>query len=290
MQTDILACPRCKHSFGNSTPTSLRCRHCSQEYEILEGIPRLIDTTSLTTSSAREAFQKNLTWFESHHSSHEEPWRYSERAAEILKRQHVLEEVQRYAPHPNTLLDIGCSLGQLSHLLAPTTRRYYAIDISATAIVKACSQWSGVQHVPHPTFVVASATALPFHTESLDLIICMDGLFGMDMNEELQRLVLAECYAVLRPGGIMILTDYLRPERFHEMEDRIRQTPFQVLRIHYLYDRLWYQVESWFHLLETQRWVRVLLRSTFFARLLRIPSRMFGKIGSRHICVVVQKP
>jgi SAM-dependent methyltransferase len=118
----------------------------------------------------------------------------------------------------------------------------------------------------------------------------MDGLYGMDLTEELQKLVLAECYAALRTGGTIIFTDYLRPERFREMEERIRQSPFKIVDVHYLHDRLWYQVESWFHLLEGQRWVKALLRSTSFAQLLKIPSRLFGKYGSRHICIVATKP
>lgn len=290
MQTEILGCPRCKHSLDFAVPPALRCRHCGQQYEVRDGIPHLIDTSSLDTPTAQNEFQKNLAWFESQHRDQPEPWKYSERAAEILKRRHVLEEVQHYSHHSTTLLDIGCSLGQLSHTLARTAKRYFAIDISPTAVAKAIAEWEHEHNIQRPTFLVASATALPIQPESLDLVVCMDGLHGMDMTEELQRLVLTECYRSLRPGGIIIFTDYMRPERFHEMEERIRQSPFQVLRVHYLYDRLWYQIESWFRLLESQRWVRALLRSTSFAQLLRVPSRLFGKYGSRHICIVAKKP
>lgn len=290
MYSEILGCPRCKHAFDFIVPTVLRCTRCRREYEVREGIPYLIETSSLNTLTARDEFQKNLEWFESHHRSQPEPWRYSERAAEILKRQHVLEEVRHHAPHPNTLLDIGCSLGQLSRSLATTAHRYYAIDISPTAIAKAIAWWKQEHKTQRPSFLIASATALPFQPESLDLVICMDGLHGMDMTEELQRQVLAECYRALRPDGTIIFTDYMRPERFHEMVERIRQSPFQILRVHYLYDRLWYQVESWFRQLEGLRWVKAVLRNTSFARFLKIPSRLFGHYGSRHICIVAKKP
>lgn len=289
MLTEILGCPRCKQTLAFATPTSLYCRSCGRTYQVLDGIPRLIDTSSLNTQTTLNAFEKNLTWFEQHHRSQPEPWRYSERAAEILKRRHVLEEVQKHSSQPTTVLDIGCSMGQLSRTLARSTRNYYAIDISPTAIRKALVWWSNVDEQAQPTFLVASATALPFQPESVDVIICMDGLYGMDMTEELQKLVLGECYKVLRSGGTIIFTDYMRPERFRELEERVRQSPFQVLRVHYLYDRLWYQVESWFHLLEDRQWVKALLRSTLSAQLLKIFSRCFGKYGSRHICIVAKK-
>jgi SAM-dependent methyltransferase len=286
---EILACPRCKHPFGFSTSSSLTCRRCEQQYDIRDDIPQLIDTTTLPSPAARDEFEKNLAWFEQYHRSQSEPWKYSERAAEIVKRLHILKEIQRYCPAPDSVLDIGCSMGQLSRLLNGVARKYYAIDISPSAIQKAHQWWKTREQTPAPAFLVASATALPFRRESFDLLICLDGLYGMDMTEELQGMVLRECYAALRPGGTMIFTDYLRPERFDDMLRQIADSPFSIIRVHYLYDRLWYQLESWLRMIEHWRWVKVLLRNQSFAQTLSVVSRLFGKYGSKHICVVAKK-
>lgn len=290
LDSEILACPRCKYPLDFFFLHRLACRNCGQSYEILDGIPHLIDTSSLPSNSAREEFDKNLAWFEQQHRLKEEPWDFSRRAAEILKREHVLLDIQRHTSDPNAVLDIGCSMGQLSRTTHALARRYFAIDISPSALRKASAWWEQAKEKQRPTFLLASATALPFQRESLDLIICMDGLHGMDMTAELQNVVLAECFSALRTGGVIIFTDYMRPEHFHELVQRVEQSPLTVVKVHYLYDRLWYQMESWFRMIGHFAWVKALFRSTIFARMLSLPSRLFGKYGSRHICIVAQKP
>lgn len=289
LDSEILACPRCKQPLELHSERRFACRNCGRSYETLDGIPHLIDTFSLPSNSAREEFNKNLAWFEQQHRVQDEPWDFSRRAAEILKREHVLLEIQRHASNPKAILDIGCSMGQLSRTTHALARRYFAIDISPSALRKASAWWEQAKEKQRPTFLLASATALPFQRESLDLIICMDGLHGMDMTAELQNVVLAEGFAALRVGGVMILTDYMRPEHFHELVQRVEQSPLTVVKVHYLYDRLWYQMESWFRMIEHLGWVQALFRSTLFARILSLPSRLFSKYGSRHICIVAKK-
>ncbi len=290
LDSEILACPRCKQPLELPSERRFACRNCGRSYEALDGIPHLIDTSSLSSDSAREEFNRNLAWFEQQHRVQDEPWDFSRRAAEILKREHVLLDIQRHTSDPNAVLDIGCSMGQLSRTTHALARRYFAIDISPSALRKASAWWEQAKEKQRPTFLLASATALPFQRESLDLIICMDGLHGMDMTAELQNVVLAEGFAALRVGGVMILTDYMRPEHFHELVQRVEQSPLTVVKVHYLYDRLWYQMESWFRMIEHLGWVQALFRSTLFARILSVPSRLFGKYGSKHICIVAKKP
>jgi len=59
--------------------------------------------------------------------------------------------------------------------------------------------------------------------------------------------------------------------------------------VEYLHDRLWYRIESWFKAVRDWRWVGRLFGSVPVARLLGRVARLFGRRGSRHICVVARR-
>src|SRR2546427_12638770 len=62
------------------------------------------------------------------------PFDYSRRAAEILRHRFVRETVHRLHASPARLLDVGCSMGQLTAQLAGLPRGLFAVDLSRTAI------------------------------------------------------------------------------------------------------------------------------------------------------------
>jgi SAM-dependent methyltransferase len=196
------------------------------------------------------------------------------------------------------IVELGCSQGLLSLKLRGLSETFYGLDISASAVRKAWEHWkkatpsnqnTATPFVTQGRFVVASTTSLPFSPNSTDVIVCSDGLFGWELPQSMQKEVLQQCAQVLRPGGIIILTDYLHPRRFDELIRIVSESPLSILSVEYLYDRLWYQFESWFHLLESRRWVQAVLRNMAIARLLRSFGRFFGKHGSKHLCIVAKK-
>ena len=181
-----------------------------------------------------------------------EPFDYSRRAAEILRHRFVCHAVRRLHPNPTRLLDVGCSMGQLTAQLAGIPQALVAV-------------------------------------ETFDMAVLSDGLYSWQLPPEDRRIALAQAHRVVRPGGYALLTEYLQPRAFPEFVGQVRASPFDLLSIEYLYDRLWYQFESWFKAIRHWPWVRRLFGSVPLAVLLRSLARPLGAWGSRHISVVAQR-
>src|SRR3989442_1187197 len=162
-----------------------------------------------------------------------------------------------------------------------------AVDLSRAAIRAARerlqSGGAGVR------FVVADATALPFEASRFDVVVMSDGLHSWQLPAAERRAALVEAGYVVRAGGHAVLTEYLQPRAFAEFVSEVRAGPFQVVAVEYLPDRLWYRVESWFKVVRDWRWVERLFASVPVARLLGRVARLFGRRGSRHICVVARR-
>lgn len=237
--------------------------------------------------------------FEELYSGTSEPWSYTGRAAEFMRHDFVAAIAHRYMPHPRTLLDLGCSIGQLSEKLgeqfATTTAhgrtKIVALDVSPTAVLKARNRCltRTKDSAADFFFVTAGAADLPFASGVFDVVIASDGLHGWELPLELQQRVVRECERVLAPEGYVVFTDYLHPKKFDHLIEIIRNSPLQIVAVEYLYDRLWYQMESWFHLVQNNSAVKAILRNRSLAHVLKRVSRLFGRDGSKHICIVAQK-
>jgi ubiquinone/menaquinone biosynthesis C-methylase UbiE len=226
--------------------------------------------------------------FEDLHRTRPEPFEYGRRAAEIVRHRFIVGTVRRFCPQPTKLLDVGCSVGQLTRLLGALADTTTAVDLSRTAMARVretCRAAPGSFR-----FSAAGATALPFRGGAFDVVVLADGLNSWQLTAPERRLALAEAYRTLRPGGYVVLTEYLRPVHFAEFIQLVRESPLEVSAIIYLHDRLWYQVESWFKAVRGRRWVERIFRSLVLASVLRFVSRIFGPLGSRHICIVARAP
>jgi SAM-dependent methyltransferase len=226
--------------------------------------------------------------FEDLHRTRPEPFEYSRRAAEILRHRFIVDTVRRLCPQPTRLLDVGCTVGQLTRLLGALADDTTAVDLSRTAMARA---QEACRTVPGRfRFTGAGATALPFRGGAFDVVVLADGLNSWQLTPTERRLALAEAYRTLRPGGYVLLTEYLRPAQFAEFIQLVRESPLEVSAILYLHDRLWYQFESWFKAVRGRAWVERILRSLALAAVLRSVARVFGPRGSRHICIVARVP
>jgi len=216
-----------------------------------------------------------------------EPFDYSRRAAEILRHRLVSDLVRALAPRPASLLDVGCSKGQLTLHLAAGPEIVVAVDLSRAAIRAARERLrtggAGAR------FVVADATALPFGAGRFDVVVMSDGLHSWQLPAAERRAALAQAGYVVRAGGHAVLTEYLQPRAFAEFVSEVRAGPFEVVAVEYLHDRLWYRIESWFKAVRDWPWVERLFANVSVARLLGRVARLFGRRGSRHICVVARR-
>lgn len=223
--------------------------------------------------------------FEERYRTHVDPWRYGERAVEILRHERTASTAN--ALGPQRILEIGCALGQITGRLRASILTC-GIDVSPTAVRRA----SEAVHSPrgHTVFAAASVLCLPFDDQTFDLVIASDGLWGWGLSDAERAAALDEIDRVLSPGGHAILTEHLRPSRFEEFVQSIAASRLEVASVAYLADRPSYQLEA--SLKAVRRWwpARALLGSRSLALALRALASPFGAVASRHILVVARRP
>jgi SAM-dependent methyltransferase len=277
---EVLACPACGGLFQEASATELRCGGCAQDFAVVDGVPRLLWPLGAITLPGHD--------FEGLYRSQAEPWNYSERAAETLKRQRTLEVLGQLLPSRDCrVLDVGCSLGHLTVELSRFSDHVYGADLSQIAIEKARARSQGV--ASPPCFLVASGTALPLRAGTFDAVVVSDGVRSWFVTPESQIAAVAAVYTALKPGGRAVFLDYMNPKHFPAFVRLVRSSPWKTMTVEYLPDRLWYVLESTLKAFRRQRWMRRLFSSLAFARMTRQVSRLFGARGSKHALVVVVK-
>ncbi|PZA12875.1 SAM-dependent methyltransferase [Rhodopseudomonas palustris] len=138
-------------------------------------------------------------YFEDKYRADIDPWRFQTSSYEREKYQATIAALGR--PRFSSALEIGCSIGVLTGLLAARCDAVTAIDASPTAISAAAQSAR-----PNVTFSVA---ILPreFPTGQYDLIVVSEVLYYFD-DTDLQR-VAGSCAKALRPGGEIIACHWL---------------------------------------------------------------------------------
>ena len=131
---------------------------------------------------------------------------------------------------------------------------------------------------------------MPYAPETMDVILLCDGLIGWELSEHGRGGVLRNVSEILAPDGVVVLTDYMHPRRFDAHIGEIAQSPLQIESVRYLDDRLPYQFEGWLHAFRETHFVQELIANKLLIRRLKSISSLFGKWGSKHLCVVGRKP
>lgn len=137
-----------------------------------------------------------------------------------------------------TILDCGCGTG---HNLSMLRQHGRAVGIDLTSSGLAFAHRGGERAVAQ-----ASATRLPFADATYDLVTSFDVIYALEDDDE--RLAIAEMFRVLRPGGHLIVNaaamDLLRGNhsvlagevrRYSRasLDQRLRTAGFEIRRITY---------------------------------------------------------
>src|SRR5262249_39864199 len=96
------------------------------------------------------------------------------------------------------VLDIGCSSGVITALIAATARSTVGIDVDEPALAPARAE----AHSPRLEFRKMSAVALDFPNESFDVVVCNQMYYWLDEPSRL----MAEISRVLTRGGVCVFT------------------------------------------------------------------------------------
>jgi ubiquinone/menaquinone biosynthesis C-methylase UbiE len=93
-------------------------------------------------------------------------------------------------------LEVGCGLGYFSRKAVSLGAKVTGIDIGPR-LIERCRKKS-----PNARFIEASVSALPFNTESFDIVLCTEVI----EHVEDQKKAFSETYRVLKKGGYLVLT------------------------------------------------------------------------------------
>lgn len=285
---ELLATPCSNQAQFRAVKNSSIVFENEKSYPLYQNIPVLLE----------EAIQEGENFYEQFYQNESEPWSYSGRAAEILRHEYVVEQVKMVYEQIGkklVILDLGCSLGHITEHLHPYGSLVVGLDISPTAVAKAkerCAEVVGNQPNPYE-FVAASTLALPFKSETFDVVIASDGVMGWfeegETKKDNSQKAVAEIYRVLKKGGIAIHTDYMHPRYFDSFVRATMSMPFEKLKEEPLYDRLWYRTESWLKIFRKQDWAKKFLANVNVARKLRSIAKILGRNYSKHISVIAKK-
>jgi ubiquinone/menaquinone biosynthesis C-methylase UbiE len=106
---------------------------------------------------------------------------------------------------PRRILDLGCTIG---HFTLPFKQAFGAAEVIGIDVAAPCLRYAharaNVLNV-EAHFHQANAEAMPFEDQSFDLIVSRQ--FLHETSKPALRKVFAECYRLLRPGGIMLHQD-----------------------------------------------------------------------------------
>ncbi len=146
---------------------------------------------------------RDRAWFEALYEANPDPWRFATSPYERGKYRATLAALP--ARRFRSALEVGCSIGVMTRLLARRCERLLAVDAAESALRHARRRRRGLAGV-----TVARAT-LPqdWPGGSFDLIVLSEVLYFLSAPEV--RRVAEAAWRGLLPGGAVVLVDWRGP-------------------------------------------------------------------------------
>jgi SAM-dependent methyltransferase len=137
-----------------------------------------------------------------------DPWDYATSAYEQAKYRITLDSLPE---RPGRTLELGCSVGVFTAMLAPRTSHLVAVDFSPTALERAAERLTGVENVELLCRRLPEEMPVgPFET-----IVCAEVLYYW--SADLVEQAVARMEAALAPGGTLLAVHWRHPDPRREL-------------------------------------------------------------------------
>jgi ubiquinone/menaquinone biosynthesis C-methylase UbiE len=134
---------------------------------------------------------------------------------------HYHDFLLRHVPSPcRESLEIGCGAGAFSRLLAKSSERVLALDLSPNMIRIATERSA---QFPNIEFQVADVLARDLPAEKFDCIASVATLHHLPMAE-----ALAKIKAALKVNGVLLVLDLFQPEGLSDAATSALAVPFSI--------------------------------------------------------------
>lgn len=143
---------------------------------------------------------RGAEYFETLYAANPDPWDFQTSAYECNKYRATLEMLAGW--RFTSALEIGCSIGVLTHMLARQCDALLAVDIAPTALAAAVSRCAGLSHI---TFENRQIPA-QWPAQKFDLMLFSEVLYFLTPSDIAATAGLA-CASAL-PGAIALLVNY----------------------------------------------------------------------------------
>jgi SAM-dependent methyltransferase len=160
------------------------------------------------TAAAMSRDRAPVEHFERLARESEDPWDYAGSAYEQRKYRRTLE----YLPErTGRTLELGCSIGVFTAMLAPRTSCLLAVDFSPTALERARQRLRDAHNVQ----VLRRRLPEEMPPGPFDTIVCAEILYYW--SADLVRVGLRRMEAALAPGGTLVAVHWRHPDRRREL-------------------------------------------------------------------------
>lgn len=213
---------------------------------------------------------------------HDDPWGYFS-AGEQAKYRITLEAARRWKPRPRRVLEVACSLGHFTRLLADYADDVWAYDISPTAVDRARERCRDVpstrMHID-----IGDAVAPAYPPDSFDVVFIGD--VGLPTHQHLEGAIIRQALPLLREDGVLVLVDNMQSSKQDDYAAYIERQGVEIVERLYFGDRYWARFrKAMKRLLPPNLARRATANQAVYAGLATL-GRWRGPRGSKHFGVI----